>query len=482
MLKSLLAIGSLQFLTMLVLLARTKGLALLLGPEQLGLMGVIDRLLAVVTQTAGLSLPFAAVRFLPARWEEGRESYDDLLGRMLRLLLLLLIPVTAACLLLARLRPGIWGHELLPYTDILTMAFLTIPALALVPFLQNTIAGRLQHNRAMLFSLGHAFLMMTAALGGVWWMGLKGFYLLYAIGGSALAWSVTRNLRRRQAAGSWRQLLRVGLPARVWRFCLYLMALTFASPFAALFVSYSMLSAYGAVTVGWMQAAVGISLSVRAVLGSAHPVFLTPHVNRDASPESRMHWANEYQKTLAFLAAVTVPPLLFFPDIIIRLLYSSEFVSAAPFISLFVAVEILGLLAGTYQAIIIAQDRMVFHVGQNVAAQALLIGAAFLLIPRFGIGGAAVAALASQMALYAGTTLFLRTQYGLSVPARTFLLYLVLVAALAASGSAGILMPGMGLSQLSLKAAIYGAIVMALALLLTRQDRINLRRILRLST
>ena len=79
MLRVLLTIGAVQVATMLVLLARTKILAVMLGPESVGVMAVIDKLLAVIVGTVSLSLPFAAVRF--ARVEcarvHPRESDDE---------------------------------------------------------------------------------------------------------------------------------------------------------------------------------------------------------------------------------------------------------------------------------------------------------------------------------------------------------------------------------------------------------------------
>ena len=71
MLRALLTIGAVQVMTMLVLLVRTKTIAVVLGPEFVGVMAVIDKLLAVIAQTVSLSLPFAAIRFLPARWAAG---------------------------------------------------------------------------------------------------------------------------------------------------------------------------------------------------------------------------------------------------------------------------------------------------------------------------------------------------------------------------------------------------------------------------
>ena len=54
--------GSPQFPTMLVHLVRAKSLAVILGPEWIGVMAVVDRLLGIVGQTAWRSLPFVAAR------------------------------------------------------------------------------------------------------------------------------------------------------------------------------------------------------------------------------------------------------------------------------------------------------------------------------------------------------------------------------------------------------------------------------------
>ena len=82
MLKAIAQIGGLQLLTMLVHLARTKSLAVILGPEWIGVMAVVDRLLGIVVQTASLSLPYAAVRFLPELWTRAPDEFADLVGRM----------------------------------------------------------------------------------------------------------------------------------------------------------------------------------------------------------------------------------------------------------------------------------------------------------------------------------------------------------------------------------------------------------------
>ena len=243
MLRAFVTIGALQALTMLVLLVRTKGLALLLGPAWLGVMSVIDRLLAVFAQTAALSLPFAALRFLPGKWESGTGHFLALFGRMRNVLVGMLVIAAGIGLTLTFLVPSVFGKELSAYRPVLLIAFLSIPVLSLAPFAQNVIAARFQHNRAMVFAFGHAVVFTAAALVGVSIGGLSGLYALYAASGLLLVMVVLRGIGRGAVPTTNEgRLGPLGLPRQVWRFSMALMLLTFAAPYAALFVIYQVLA------------------------------------------------------------------------------------------------------------------------------------------------------------------------------------------------------------------------------------------------
>src|SRR5262245_27608932 len=118
MFRALVTIGALQVVTMLVLLARTKTLAVTLGPELVGVMAVIDKLLAVMAGTISLSLPFAALRFLPERWTAGPSEYRALFTRMRNVLLVLVIAAAGTGVVVTLFRPETWGEALLPYRDV----------------------------------------------------------------------------------------------------------------------------------------------------------------------------------------------------------------------------------------------------------------------------------------------------------------------------------------------------------------------------
>ena len=482
MLRALLTIGGIQLITMLVLFGRTKTLAVVLGPEFVGVMAVIDKLLALIAQTVSLSLPFAAVRFLPERWIAGPSEFRDLFTRMRNLLLALILAATVGALLVSVFRPITWGVALLPYRDAITVSTLSLPVIVLIPFLQNAIAGRLQHNRSMVVGFLHAIVLAIGVL-GIWWGGLSGYYAVYAVLGSILVVGVTRLAIKGTAArantATAQRRFAFGLPAAIWRFSGALLILTVVAPYAALFVHYRLLSDYGAETAGWMQAAIGISLSVRGVLGSAHAVFLTPNVNRGGgSPNDLMEWADRFQITLCLIAGLAVPPLLLFPGLAIEIVYSSAFSPGATFVMVFVVAEVVGLLSGTYQSLMLPLDHMRFHVAFNLVAQFFVVLAAYHLIGPLGILGAGLAVLIAPMFMFAATMVFLNRSYGLRMPRRIVARSGWLLVSLVATGLIGALFQGTMWESLLLKLGTYALVVGGFALLLTGHERERVRAIL----
>lgn len=493
MIRTFLTLGAVQLLVMLVQLIRTKTLAVLLGPDQVGIMAVTDKLVAVLTQTVSLSLPFAATVFLPALWAKDRDAYAHLLGRMRAVLVGALCAAGFAGAAVTLLRPGVWGEELVPYRVVVALAFLGAPALGVAPFVQGVLASQMRERAALGFTLLHTCVIVLAAVVGVVWKGLAGFYaLLAALGIAVSAFALERLVRgARKAPGGQPGPTEGGsgapsppeatwiLPKPVWRFSILLLGLTFLAPYAALRVHYTVLATAGADAAGWMQAAVGIALAVRGVLGAANAVFLTPNVNRGGSPSASLVWADEYGRTLMLVAAAVVPPLLLWPDLAVRVLYSGTFLPGARFVALFVAVEVLGIAVGVYQSLPVAFGHMGFHVAYSVIAQLGVVASAALLVPWMGIAGAAVSLLVPHLISAAAVGAFLRFRYRLSPSGPTLAVTAATMAALAAAGTVGVALPGWSWSHAALKLLAFLLLLVALATQLNPAERSRLRSVLR---
>lgn len=479
MLKVLLSIGTLQLVTMFVLMLRTKGLALLLGPSLYGLMGVLDRMVAVFAQTAALSLPFSALRYLSPLWHSDRPSYFSLLRRMRNVLLALSLVALVVGAVLTLVAPQMLGRQIADHRVLSLLVLFGLPAVTFVPFLQNALAASFDHSRAMFFALSHALVLSVTSVLGVWIAGLAGYYALYAVAAAVLCAGAYRLIARAddgirpETLGSERAYL----PERVWRFGILLLPQAFLAPYVAYSVFARVVGAYGEINGGYMQSAMGVALAVRGVLGAAGQVFLTPLVNRPGNFEDRVARADAFQKVLFLLVGVLVAPLLLTSDVAVTVLYSREFAPAAAFVAFFVGVEVLGLAVGNYQAVLLAMDHTEASVVQNVLAQGAQYGLALLCVPRLGVAGAALAAFASQVVLMVGTAGFLAHRHGFRPDLRILLLSAYVFVMLGVCAWLSFRLPGLDLRALGVKLAVYLVLGACLGLFLDKQDWANLGRL-----
>ncbi|MEO7103456.1 MAG: hypothetical protein ABI119_08960 [Gemmatimonadaceae bacterium] len=456
-------------------MARTKILALSLGVTGVGTISAVDGTTAVVMQTLSLSLAFAALRFLPAALRKSAAEADLLYRKMRLVLVTLFVPAMVLCVGVSVFAPRVWGVALVPFQRTVILAFAGLPVIGITAFLVNAYAGAMGYMQAIRLTVAHAAVMVVAALAAAAGLGVDGFYAVYALLGTALIVVAAGRLRVEGAPKSERARLRLReafrLPPAMWRFSAWLLPLTFIAPYAAWFVKYSTLKLYGVTAAGILQGAIGISLSVRTILGAAHAIFLTPNVNRQSESTSRMIWANEFQRTTGLLFALTLPPLLLFSDVALRLLYASSFRAASAFVPLFVGAEVITLLSGTYQSLIIADDRMGFHVFQNLAAQALLVGIAALAIPSLGLAGAGIAVLSAPMFLFGTTLVFLHREYRVSISHDAARTSFLAVAILVVAGVIGSRYPGVSVRLLAIKAGVCALIWLVAFNVIPAEDR-----------
>jgi O-antigen/teichoic acid export membrane protein len=479
MLKVLLSLGFLQLLNMIIMMLRTKGLAILLGPELYGQMGALDRMVAVFAQTASLSMPFSAIRYLSPLWHTDRGLFFSLFRRMRNTVgVLALLALLVGGALLATY-PDLLGAAIRDHRRLAALALLGLPTVAFVPFLQNTLAASFEHSRAMLFSLCHAVVFAVTALVGIWATGLGGFYGLYALVGGALCFVVMRIIAREEraevTAAPAPAADRAYLPAHVWRFGFMQLAPAFLSPYVAYAIFSRVIGLHGDVAGGYMQSAMGLALAVRGVLGAAGHVFLTPLVNRPGDFRERVERADNFQKTLFLLVGIVVPPLVLLSQIALVVLYSPRFAPAAPFVVVFVATELLALAVSNYQAVLIAMDHVAVSVIQNVLAQACMFVIAALAVPRFGVVGAGSAMIGAQLVLMFGTGGYLAIRHGFRPNPRVLALSVYVIAGLGVCALVARELPGLQLRALAAKLGTYAVLAGGLALFLDRTDWKNLR-------
>src|SRR5712692_7193601 len=89
MYRVFITIGSLQALAIALTFLRWKFVAVMLGPEGVGVVSVIDQVVQSAAFFTALSLPFAALKFLSRAHSESEESFQRIYASFLKALLIL---------------------------------------------------------------------------------------------------------------------------------------------------------------------------------------------------------------------------------------------------------------------------------------------------------------------------------------------------------------------------------------------------------
>jgi O-antigen/teichoic acid export membrane protein len=437
-LQAILTLGGIQALTMGAGLARTKVLALLLGPAGLGMVGVIDQTVALVTHLGSLSFPFAALTYLARRRGERGDGFARLYGAFLKVLLAASVLASAVAIGIA-----LWGTELIAadlagHRAALVVGLAGAPALAAVAYLRSVLAAVERHQQAALFALLGGVALIGTSYAGVLLGGLPGLYVGNLAVGLVLAPLMATHLRRRGGIGGWTggaSALRVlreepgllGFTATIHLLSLF-------SPLAYLVARVAVLDHHGAVEAGLFHAAYGLAIAMRVVLGQANMLYLTPILNQPTGKAERAAAAADYLRVMVVILVAGALALVLFPREWLLLLYSSRFTGAAAFLAAFVLGEAILLAATVFQMLLIGFGDVRAHALIAVAGQVTLAVLALAWVPALGSLGVALAFVAGHAVILLLLLLRLRQAHDAPALARPLVL---LLAALVALGAAG---------------------------------------------
>ncbi len=439
-LQAIVALGGIQALTMLAGLARTKVLAVLLGPAGVGVASVVDQVVSLVAQLGSLSIPFVALKFLSRTRDESPDETRRVYNALVLLLLLASVTSASIAAAVAVVWPSTFGDGLAPYRSALIVALAGVPAFALVPLLRNAMAALERHRESALAAFFAAVLTVGGAAVGVMSGGLVGLYVANAIvlviTIVGMQWylgrSVGLGLSSNTSASTAAVALRSQPGLTSFAGSMYVLALT--SPLAYLFARSMLLSTHGAVEAGLVAAAYGIGVSIRLVLNQANGLYLTPLVNRNTPKGERIAAVAEYLRILIVLVVLSTLVCVLFPAQWIALLYSPKFGGAVSLVAVFVLAEAVLLVAGVYQALLIGFDDISGFLVCTVAGQLLTIALTRWLVASGGGMGVGIAFLAGNGVILIATAVRLLTRHAAT---RVVAPVVLLVIALGATTAAG---------------------------------------------
>lgn len=438
MARALFSIGVLQLATMVVALLRAKALSWQLGPAGFGVVATVDQVVTSLVQIGALGLPFTALRDMSRSHSRGEKVFEESAADYLRAMLVLAVVTTLAAWLASLWRPSLFGGDLVPHLAALRIALLGIGATIVLNFLVNTLAAAQRPAAAALLNLVFAAVVAGAAVLGTYVAGPRGLYAaVVASGALVIAGGL---LYARQAihlsfAGRAQRVLADLRERRdLATSSVSVYATTAAYAVSLLIVRYTVLRDLGESPAGLLQASLGVSLTVGALLMPMSSLYLTPLLNRDAGAAEKVRTANDFALDVLLLFLLGALPVVLFPRLLLSLLYTSAFAVAGPTLGLFVLWQCCFQMANIYQQLLIGLDDMVFTAGSAVVSFGAAALLAHVLVPPLGLAGAAIALSISAILHGAAAVVRIRVRHALHLPATNLLRVLFVGAAIVGAG------------------------------------------------
>jgi len=419
MLRTIFSIGFAQGIGLLVNTARAKIFAVLLGPAGFGVVATIDQLILSVSQFSNLSLPFTAMKFLSRQHSLGEEQFRRSYATFLQVITSLSLLATCVAVILIPGNLAKFDPQLAKYRQPVFVALLAVPATMLLFFLANVMAARQKAVQSVLLTVLSSLVLMLFGAIGCWLGGIVGIYLISVPAFTVLILGIVIFARLKLNWPLFDQPLALGSKLKGNRAIIE----TAASAYIAvcsysamlLLARYESISYLSEEAAGLLQAGLATSLALGAVLTPTNTLYFAPHVNRAIPATEKIEAVGNFLPRLIFVFCLGALPVLLFPELVLRVLFSNRFAPAVAILYWLILWQYLYQICQTYQQLLIGLDDMracgIINAAGNLAAMALCIW----WIHSFGLRGVAGAFLVGALIIGLVSVLRLRSKHGLSI-------------------------------------------------------------------
>jgi O-antigen/teichoic acid export membrane protein len=434
----LLSITVLQVLTILTGLLRAKGLALLLGPAQFGVVSTIDQIVVTLVTLGGFAVPFTAVKFMAQGHSRSEALFQRTGAGFLRLLVSLSAVTTLVASVVVAVSPALFGRDLAAYHQPLQVAVLGVPSAMLLILFVNMLAAAQRPAAAASVNFVAVSALSVGAVAGAWWRGLDGLYVVSVI--VALATTSASLVYLGRGLGIRLLTRHTGIFSSLRdrpeilgnAACFY--AMMCGGSVSLLVVRTVVLSRLGAVAAGELQAAFSIALTVGAILLPLSNLYLAPLVSRAVPVVGRCRSTHEFAARMLVLLLLGVLPVVLLPGFFVRMLFSQAFVSAAVILWLFVLWQCVSQFVYIYQLLLVGLDDVLFAAALSVTGFGVAIGLTVPFVGWMGLGGVAVALTGGMMFTGIGMLTRLDVRHGSRIPQRVAVRFFGVIGAVLSAG------------------------------------------------
>lgn len=432
--------------------------ARLLGPDQLGVLAYVIWCVTLASMLAGLGISVVQQRFIPNLRAEGRDTEaDGLIGSTTRWSTG--AAILGAVLLFAYLfwpgRSATDGVSASSHDVVIALAVTWFVCWKMADLYLFYLRGEQRFGELARLSGVSALLKLVVIALGAWLFGIPGAVAGYVAGNLLPAVRSVRLLRTRPDVGQAlrRQVVRFALPS--WATAV-IGGLVFGRTEIVFLQHYTGLAAVGLFAAAATIAEVAVQLP--PLLLSA----LLPRFSEQFGLGAHEHMQRLYRTITGLLALVIVPlclGLAAIAPVLVPLFFGADFTDAGPVASVLLIAAAVSSLGVTTFYLLQSMGKTGFLLWSNGLGLVGTIALGFVLVPHFGLMGAAWSRGAVQVMVVLIETWYVTKRLGIRPPYRV--LGAITLAALAQGAVAyaiGIQLGG----ALSLLAAIPAACVVYL--------------------
>jgi PST family polysaccharide transporter len=419
MLRVLVSIGVVQILIMVVALVRAKVLSVVLGPAGYGIVSTIDQTVVSLVQLGALSLPFAAMKFMARSHSEGPQAFQETFTTFFRALAVLTVVAVVAGYSLFIWFPGALGSDLPALRKYFLIAILGVPATMLAILFVQTLAAAQRAVESASLNMLVQLALAVAAIAGVVIADIAGLYAFTAAMGVATTLAtvlyLNRSLGLHVRSRSHGALAELRANPDIVTYSLFLYVALASYSLVMLVTRYFVFDQLGAIEAGFLQALLGVALTLAAVPNAMNAHFFAPLVNRRTPAKEKLDAAND------FAAKILIPLIgggvvvALFPRLVLTILFSSEFGPAAPALFAFVAWQCLYQITYVYLQLLVGLDDVGYYAAITCIGYACAAVSFRPLISELGLVGAAIALSLAMVISVAAITMRLRSRFHSSI-------------------------------------------------------------------
>jgi antigen flippase len=415
-LRSSAIMGGASVVVMATGLLRGKVVAHVLGPAGVGMMGVLNQLITMLTQILGFGIGTSTVRHVAGLEGESRDIQERLVYHFAVKLALL---GAAVAVLIAI--PICWAtFGTLQNLSFVMAASLAVPFAIVAAALSSILQARGHIPTIARTQIASALLTFVLGVPMIWYGGMWGLVAALVIATAGPLLVVGRVIRIRFNGIGETFTTSKGTTALV-RMGIALIGTVVVSQVSAYLTRLAVVHQLGLEQAGFYQAAFSIAGTIPAFVFVAMGTDFYPRVAAAKDEADSLAVTDRQIKAGVVLATPCFAGLVLFGGWLLRLFYSAEFIQAMDLLRLMtwgVACRLVSWPLG-YWLMARATPRELFWL--EGIGSILVAGLTFLLVPLLGLMGAGVAFLAGSILYGVIVALFVRHRTGQGISTGSFL-------------------------------------------------------------